>query len=249
MSTSLVSGGIRARDESEFSRNPTLKNAENYGAWCVKLESILDSEECWEIVIGIELEPIDLEPAAVVMIPNAEGGEVENNPSAADVLLITARKKDIKEYKRRYKRAVSLITRSVDDSLVQALSVYEKDPHRIWMALEADFNTVTSAKLSLARQNFMSFRILDDESFLDIKHRFEELVRKVVQQKGILTVDDKLQVLVCGLPERYDILRESFFGMRPAPDIDYMWSRLDDIGSTQKQRESEEEVMRGEANY
>ena len=46
--------GIRARDsdQGEFSRKPILKNAEGYGAWRVKMETILDADDCWEIVQG-----------------------------------------------------------------------------------------------------------------------------------------------------------------------------------------------------
>ena len=43
--------GIRARDsEGEYSRKPILKNAEGYGAWSTKMETILDADDCWEIV-------------------------------------------------------------------------------------------------------------------------------------------------------------------------------------------------------
>ena len=34
-----------------------LKDAASYGPWRAKLTSILDVEECWEIVNGTELEP------------------------------------------------------------------------------------------------------------------------------------------------------------------------------------------------
>ena len=54
--------GIRARDfdRGEYSRKPILKNAAGYGAWKVKMETILDADDCWEIVQGTELEPLDL---------------------------------------------------------------------------------------------------------------------------------------------------------------------------------------------
>ena len=37
--------------------------SEGYGAWRVKMETILDADDCWEIVQGTEVEPIDLAPA------------------------------------------------------------------------------------------------------------------------------------------------------------------------------------------
>ena len=90
--------GIRARDseQGEYSRKPILKNAEGYGAWSTKMETILDADDCWEIVQGTEAEPVDLAPAVVQV---EEEGEVVENPSptAAEVLLIAARKKEIQK--------------------------------------------------------------------------------------------------------------------------------------------------------
>ena len=125
--------GIRARDsdQGEFSRKPILKNAEGYGAWRVKMETILDADDCWEIVQGTEVEPIDLAKAVEF---EEEGAAVENPPTAAVALVIAARRKEIKDFKRRYKKATSLITQSVDDGIVQTISVQGKDPKLIWDA-------------------------------------------------------------------------------------------------------------------
>ena len=72
-----------------------------------------------------------------------------------------------------------MITQSVDDRIVQTLSVHGKDPKLMWEALSGDYNTVTPAQQSLARQDFQAFRVTEDESYLEIKHRFNELLRKV----------------------------------------------------------------------
>ena len=106
------------------------------------METILDADDCWEIVLGAKVEPVDLTPAAEV---DEDGTVVENHPTLANALLIAVRRKEIKEFKRRYKKATSLITQSVDDGIVQTLSVHNKDPKLIWDALAADYNTVTPA--------------------------------------------------------------------------------------------------------
>ena len=243
--------GIRAGSESgEYSRRPILRNADGYGAWRVKMETILDAEDCWEIVQGTELIPIDLTPAPVAVVFGAVAGVVVAQ-TAAEILLIATRSKEIKEFTRRFKKATSLITQAVDDAMVQTLSVHNKDPKLIWDALASDYNTVTPAQLSLARQDFRNFRVSDGESYLEIKQRFDELVRKVMQQGGGVSVDDQLQTLLGSLPEKYDILRESYFSVEPAPNIGYLWRRMFDIETTQKRRESEAEGsgMRGEAFY
>ena len=63
-------------------------------------------------------------------------------------------------------------------------------------ALSADYNTVTPAQRSLARQDFQAFRVTEDESYLEIKQRFNELLRKVHEQNGVVSVEDQLQTLL-----------------------------------------------------
>ena len=77
--------GIRARDShrGEYIRKPILKDAAGYGAWKVKMETILDADDCWEIVQGTQLEPLDL---AWVIEFDEEGAVVENPRTAADVI-------------------------------------------------------------------------------------------------------------------------------------------------------------------
>ena len=118
------------------------------------METILNADDCWEIVRGTKVEPIDLAQAAQV---DGEGAAVENPPTAAEALAIAAHRKEIKDFKRRYKKATSLITQSVDDGIVQTLNVHDKDPKLIWDALSTDYDTVTPAQLSLARQDFYEF--------------------------------------------------------------------------------------------
>ena len=129
--------GIRAResDRGEYSRKPIQKDAAGYGAWKVKMETILDADDCWEIVQGTELEPLDL---AWVLQFDEEGATLENPQTTADVIAIATRRDEIKDWKKRLKKAASLITQSVDDGIVQTLSVHGKDPKLIWDALSAD---------------------------------------------------------------------------------------------------------------
>ena len=75
--------GIRARDsdQGEYSRKPILKNAEGYGAWSAKMETILDADDCWEIVQGTNVELADLAPAVV----EVEGEDVSSRWWAASL--------------------------------------------------------------------------------------------------------------------------------------------------------------------
>ena len=174
------------------------------------METILDADDCREIVQGTEVEPVDLAPAVAKV--EGEDEAIKNPPpTAAEALLIAARKKEIKDYKRRYKKAASLITQSIDDGIVLTLSVHNKDPKLMWDALSTDYNNVTPAQLSLARQNFLNFRVTKDETYLEVEQRFNELLRKVVEQNGVVTVEDQLQTLLVSLPAKFDILQNHTF--------------------------------------
>ena len=54
--------GIRASDSGtgEYIKKIVLKDAASYGPWKAKLTSILDAEDCWDIVNGTEQEPHEI---------------------------------------------------------------------------------------------------------------------------------------------------------------------------------------------
>ena len=218
--------GIRAHGSgpSEYIKKIVLKDATSYGPWRTKLTAILDAEDCLEIVNGTELEPPEI----------AEVQDDESVPT--NVAEIEKRHAEIKEWRKRSKKAASLITQTVDDSIVMSLDVHGNNPVLIWAQLGADYNTVTPAQRSSARTEFLTFTISGDESFLVIKQRYNELLRKVTVQGGMIGANDRLQTLLGALPEKYDILRESYFAQTPAPAIDYIWERMYDIETTEKRR-------------
>ena len=100
--------GIRAResDRGEYGRKLILKDAAGYGAWKVKMETILDADDCWEIVQGTELEPLDV---AWILEFDEEGAAVENPRTAADVIAIATRRDEMKDLKKRFKKVASLL--------------------------------------------------------------------------------------------------------------------------------------------
>ena len=164
----------------------------------------------------------------------AEDGDGVGDPAdQADIARRTERLADIKDWKRRYRKAASLITSSVDDCMVQMLDVHNKNPILVWATLKGDYNTVTLAQQAQAIHNFLGYKVSKDDTFLELKHNFDELLRKVVEQDGAVPATQQLQTLLGALPAKYDVLRENFYGMIPTPPISYMWSRLYDIEITQ----------------
>ena len=59
----------------------------------------------------------------------------------------------------------------------------------------------------------------NDKSYIDIKLRYDELLRKVTVQGGMIGANDRLQTLLGSLLEKIDLLRESYFAQTRAPRI------------------------------
>ena len=218
--------GIRASGSgsSEYMKKIVLKDAASYGPWRTKLTAILDAEDCLEIVNGTEMEPAEI---AEVLNPDN---------TAANTFEVDKRQAEIKDWRKRSKKAASLITQTMDDSIVMSLDVHGNNPTLIWAQLGADYNTVTPAQRSSARTDFLTFMIGNDESYIDIKLRYDELLRKVTVQGGMIGANDRLQTLLGALPEKFDLLREAYFTQTPAPGIQYLWDRMYDIESTERKR-------------
>ena len=243
--------GIKANgSDHEYSRKPLLKNVAGYGAWSTKMSTILEGEDCWELVQGNELCPLSLG----VQVVGGDGDGVDDPaqiPDQGDIARRTERATEIKDWKKRFRKSASMITQSVEYSMVQILDVHNKNPILIWAALKEDYNTVTPAQLAQAAHNFLGYVVTEDDTFLPLKYNFDELLRKVVEQGGAISPAEQLQTLLGALPRKYDILRESFYSMIPAHPISYMWSRLFDIETTELKRLAQDEASgaRVEALY
>ena len=87
--------------------------------------------DCLEIVNGTEMEPTEI----------SEVLDAANDP--VNTAEVEKRHLEIKEWRKRSKKATSLITQTVDDSIVMSLDVHGNNPVLIWAQLGAYYNTVT----------------------------------------------------------------------------------------------------------
>ena len=142
-----------------------------------------------------------------------------------------------------------MITQTLDDSIVMSLDVHHRDFCLMWAQLAADYNTVTPARRAMARKDFLNFTISEDETYLEIKQNFNELLRVITSQGGKVSIADQLQTLLGALPEKFDILRESYFAQTPAPGIEYVWDRMFDSETTQIRRSTQSVSSRAESYY
>ena len=95
------------------------------------------------------------------------------------------------------------------------------------------------------------FTIGNDESYIDVKLRYEDLLRKVTAQGGMIGENDRLQTLLGALPQKIDLLREAYYTKDPAPRIQFLWDRMYDIDGMEKKRalQSEASGMLAEVYY
>ena len=55
-----------------------------------------------------------------------------------------------------------------------------------------------------------------EETYLDMKQRYNELLWKITVQGGMMSKVDRLETLMFALTVKYYILRESYFAQHPA---------------------------------
>ena len=223
MVTKATTSGIRetSSDLGDYPKRALLKNATGYVACTTKMELTLDGEDCWDIVRGAEVEPDEM---GWVVDP----GEEEQAPDV-QIAAEATRALEIKDWKRRFKKAASLITQGVDESLVRVLRVHNKNPILMWARLSANVNKVSPAQLSIARRDFQNYHMEEVEAYLVSKHNFDDLVQQVTTQGGTVTESEQMLTLIGSLPEKLENIRDTFYAHTPEPDIEYIWSRLYDI--------------------
>lgn len=76
---------------------------------------------------------------------------------------------EIKDFKKRSKRAASLITQTRDDNIVMSLDVHERNHVHMWAQLADDYNTITPPHRFAPRRGFQTFFIIEGETILKIK--------------------------------------------------------------------------------
>ena len=87
----------------------------------------------------------------------------------ANQVAVDSRRSEIKYFRKRYKKAASLITQNVNDSIVMSLDVHQRNPVEMWNQLAADFNTITPAQLRAAKKEFDNLAFNGTETYLEMK--------------------------------------------------------------------------------
>ena len=140
------SSGIRASGlgSGDYVKKILLKDVATYGPWKAKLTSILDAEDCWEMVNGTEVEP-----TRIAIVNDAD--DAPENKVEVDIRLA-----EIKDYRKRSKKAASLIIQTIDDSIVMSLDVHGRDPVLMWIMKYKAF--ISSLRTRFALVNRLCYK-------------------------------------------------------------------------------------------
>ena len=60
---------------------------------------------------------------------------------------------------------------------------------------------MTMAQISAARKAFLNLEIAEEESNLETKLRYNELIRKITVQGGVMREEDRLDTLLTSFPK------------------------------------------------
>ena len=106
---------------------------------------------------------------------------------------------EIKDFEKRLKKAASLDTQTIDDSIVMSLDVHARNPVHMWNQLATDYNTVTPAQRSVAKEEFLNLNTTE-ETCLEVKMRYNEFLRMITVQGREIGAVDRLETLLTALP-------------------------------------------------
>ena len=224
--TMSLTSGIRAgSEEGSYTRRISLTGAENYGAWKAKLKTILNAEDCLQIVHGVETCPDE-----VLAIEDGVDGvmnQVAMNTNVAD----------LRDFGKRSRKAASLIMQTVSDKISITIESLSDDPMAMWLKLKNDYEQVSPALKQLAKREFLAFEMADEEKCIDSKNRFENLVGNCVLQNLVISEEDQVLTLMDAIPEKYDPLKDTYYNNTPLPGIAWLWGRLTEKEIIERKRE------------
>jgi len=131
--------------ENESARSIDKFNGENFRLWKFRMEMVLASMDLWEIVEETEEPP----------------------PKDGDA-------KEIKEYNRRAKKALSIISLSLVNSQLAHIK-HCKGPAEAWKALCNVHETKSLSNILFVRRKFFTIKMQEGDDLMDHINHVKEL--------------------------------------------------------------------------
>ena len=162
--------------ESESARNIDKFNGENFGLWKFRMEMVLSSIDLWEIL------------------------DESEKPPTAD-----ADAKEIKEYNRRAKKAMSIIGLSLMNSQLAHIKSC-KSPTEAWKALCNIHETKSLSNILFVRRKFFTIKMQEGDDLMAHINQVKELADQLTSFEVPVREEDIVMTLLESLPPSFDNL-------------------------------------------
>ena len=170
-------------------------NESNYRSWSQVVESHLDDQELWEVVQGMEAQPV---------APTIPAGTSESTPESTEAALAEYNTK-LEAWTRKAKKARKLILSSISPSVMTYVEG-TKSSVEMWKILEERYKPKTRVTLRQLQRQFNTVKMTDDDGDME-KHlqKVERLKRQIEEQGEKISESSYISVLLNCAPSRYDV--------------------------------------------
>ena len=166
-------------------RPVAILKKDNCRSWAVKLKVQLKVMDCWELVIGTELQP----PATA--------------PAGADAAATTAALALRKSWDKRRDGACAAIITSISDEELHVVHGIDEDPVATWTRLKEKFERRSEQESEAAFMRFLDFSHTESETANEMIERYETSLQNCLDQ-GVVIDGNMRQRMLIGRPaERY----------------------------------------------
>ena len=201
--------GIRA----EGTRPVAYLKKENYRAWSTKMKAQLKVLDCWQLMIGVELQP---------------SGRGQPGCSGAETAVALGQKRS---WDKRKERAAATLIISISDEELHTVQPVDEDPVQIWTRLQEKFERKSEAEAETAHMRFLDFAHVEGESANDTIERFETIVKKCEDQDVVLH-EHMIRRMLIGRPAaKYRFLKHNYLlaPVATQPNLATLKAQLRDI--------------------
>src|SRR5579859_2760921 len=171
----------------------------NYRSWSQVVESHLDDQDLWEVVLGKETKPER---------PSTSTAQTSEQTAAADTATAAAMEdyeSKLEAWTKKAKKARKMIISTISPSVMTYVEG-TKDPAEMWTILEGRYKPKSSVTLRQLQRQFNTMKMVDDDGDME-KHlqRVEHLKRQIEEQGETISDLNYISVLLNRAPPRYDV--------------------------------------------
>ncbi|XP_074324289.1 uncharacterized protein LOC141704917 [Apium graveolens] len=164
-------------------QQPTMPifNGENYDYWSLKMKTLFQSQDLWDLV-------------------KREYDESAN--------LTNAQKEALKETKKKDAKALFFIQQAISESLFPRIMRVTMTKEA-WEVLQEEFqgnSKVRSIKLQSLRRDFENLKMNESESLKDYYSKINEIVNQMALYGEVVTDKKVVEKILISLTDKYDAM-------------------------------------------